>query len=123
MVAYSKKTTPVAALEGDLHSCSFGRVPDCIPHYILHRAAQQLFESLSCAGVRSLNDHAAVSCTRFKIAVVRDLLHQVREVEPRRGSTIYSAVDSSKRQQLANQRIQPPRFQADPFEVLPGFFR
>ena len=85
-------------------------MPDRIPHDVFHRAPQQLFESHYSAGVRVFDRDAPISRARFEIAVVRDFLHQIRQVESRRRPPVHTTIDPRKRKQLPDQRIQPPRF-------------
>ena len=90
---------------------------DRIPYDVFHGTPQDLFESVERARIGLFDHHAAILRARFEIAIVGNLLHQIRQVECRRRPSIHTAIDPRQRQQLTDQRIQPPRFQADSFQA------
>ena len=74
------------------------------------------------ARIGLLDHNAAIPRARFEIAIIRDFLHEIRQIERRRSAPIHPAIDPCQRQQLTDERVQPVRLQRDTVQVLRGFF-
>src|SRR5438128_3865182 len=69
------------SLQGHIYGRGRRRMSDCIAYYVLDRAAQYLRHTQCSAGIGAHDFHFAAVRARFEIAVSRDLLHNVGQIE------------------------------------------
>src|SRR5262249_46522397 len=118
LIPHHHHHVPTFAPYRNLDLTLLSRVPHGISHDILQRAPQRTLVADNCAATIVLHYHPPSPRRRFGVRIAHHLVPQPFEINLHPMTVVHTPLNPRQRQQLLDQRVQPPCFLADPFQIF-----